>query len=157
MIEQRLDFSRWVENGFGTGDCVIVADEVLQIIDYKHGLGVQSLLNHDLWILTEFLGCFDLFQNIIPVFLCAVLHFSIVECQVFCRISDSSAKSFFHKIGAQLMTIGSLLCIFGCLIRNIGTELSLGGQANHLWLAEAERYACLGISNHLCFQISRRI
>lgn len=40
MIEQRLDFSRWVENGFGTVDCVIVADEVLQIIDYKHGLGV---------------------------------------------------------------------------------------------------------------------
>ena len=40
MIEQRLDFSRWVENGFGTGDCVIVADEELQIIDYKHGLGV---------------------------------------------------------------------------------------------------------------------
>lgn len=40
MIEQSLDFSRWVENGFGTGDCVIVADEVLQIIDYKHGLGV---------------------------------------------------------------------------------------------------------------------
>lgn len=40
MIEQRLAFSRWVENGFGTGDCVIVADEVLQIIDYKHGLGI---------------------------------------------------------------------------------------------------------------------
>ena len=40
MIEPRLDFSRWVENSFGTGDCVIVADEVLQIIDYKHGLGV---------------------------------------------------------------------------------------------------------------------
>lgn len=40
MIEQRLDFSRWVENGFGTGDCVIVADEILQIIDYKHGLGI---------------------------------------------------------------------------------------------------------------------
>lgn len=39
LIEQRLDFSRWVENGFGTGDCVIVADDVLQIIDYKHGLG----------------------------------------------------------------------------------------------------------------------
>lgn len=40
MIEQKLDFSRWVENDFGTGDCVIVADEVLQIIDYKHGLGI---------------------------------------------------------------------------------------------------------------------
>ena len=39
MIEQRLDFSRWVKTAW-TGDCVIVADEVLQIIDYKHGLGV---------------------------------------------------------------------------------------------------------------------
>ena len=25
-IEQTLDFSKWVEHGFGTGDCVIVAD-----------------------------------------------------------------------------------------------------------------------------------
>lgn len=30
LVEQRLDFSRWVENGFGTGDCVIVADKVLK-------------------------------------------------------------------------------------------------------------------------------
>lgn len=40
FIEQRLDFSRWVENSLGTGNYVIVADQVLQIIDYKHGLGV---------------------------------------------------------------------------------------------------------------------
>ena len=26
LIEQKLDFSRWVPEGFGTGDCVIVAD-----------------------------------------------------------------------------------------------------------------------------------
>lgn len=47
MIEQRLDFSRWVENGFGTGDCVIVADEILQIIDYKHGLGILVSVGDD--------------------------------------------------------------------------------------------------------------
>ena len=39
-VEQRLDFSRWVENGFGTGDCVIVADVLLHVIDYKHGVGI---------------------------------------------------------------------------------------------------------------------
>ena len=39
-VEQRLDFSRWVENGFGTGDCVIVADGLLHVIDYKHGGGI---------------------------------------------------------------------------------------------------------------------
>ena len=39
-VEQRLYYSRWVENGFGTGDCVIVADDLLHVIDYKYGLGV---------------------------------------------------------------------------------------------------------------------
>ena len=39
-VEQTLDFSKWVEHGFGTGDCVIVADDLLQIIDLKYGIGV---------------------------------------------------------------------------------------------------------------------
>ena len=41
LIEQRLDFSQFVEEGFGTGDCVIIADGTLYIIDYKHGKGVE--------------------------------------------------------------------------------------------------------------------
>lgn len=40
LVEQRLDFSKWVPEGFGTGDCLIVADDVLHIIDFKYGLGV---------------------------------------------------------------------------------------------------------------------
>ena len=39
-IEQTLDFSKWVEHGFGTGDCVIVADDLLHIIDLKYGVGI---------------------------------------------------------------------------------------------------------------------
>lgn len=40
LIEQRLDFSCYVPDGFGTGDCIIVADETLHIIDFKYGQGV---------------------------------------------------------------------------------------------------------------------
>ena len=40
MLETRLDFSRWVPHGFGTGDAMIVGDKVLDVIDYKHGKGV---------------------------------------------------------------------------------------------------------------------
>lgn len=40
LIEQKLDFSCYVPDGFGTGDCVIVADELLHIIDLKYGMGV---------------------------------------------------------------------------------------------------------------------
>lgn len=39
--EQRLDFSEYVPGGFGTGDVVIIADRVLQIIDLKYGKGVR--------------------------------------------------------------------------------------------------------------------
>ena len=37
LIEQKLDFSRFVPEGFGTGDCLIVADKILYIIDFKYG------------------------------------------------------------------------------------------------------------------------
>lgn len=36
-----LDFSDWAPEGFGTGDCVIVADDLLEIIDFKYGKGVR--------------------------------------------------------------------------------------------------------------------
>lgn len=39
-LEQRLDFSRWVPNGFGTGDAVIVSEELLEVCDLKYGKGV---------------------------------------------------------------------------------------------------------------------
>ena len=40
LIEQRLDFSCYVPQGFGTGDCIIIADKKLHIIDFKYGMGV---------------------------------------------------------------------------------------------------------------------
>ena len=40
LLEQRLDYSRWVPSGFGTGDCVIVSDSLLEIADLKYGLGI---------------------------------------------------------------------------------------------------------------------
>ena len=40
LLEQRLDYSRWVPSGFGTGDCVIVSDSLLEIADLKYGRGI---------------------------------------------------------------------------------------------------------------------
>ena len=40
LLEQRVDFSRWVPNGFGTCDCVILQGDTMTIIDYKYGQGV---------------------------------------------------------------------------------------------------------------------
>ena len=40
LIEQKLDFSCYVPDGFGTGDCLIISDDKLHIIDFKYGMGV---------------------------------------------------------------------------------------------------------------------
>ena len=40
LIEQRLDFSCYVPDGFGTGDSLIISDDRLHIIDFKYGMGV---------------------------------------------------------------------------------------------------------------------
>lgn len=39
-LEQRVDYSRFVPEGFGTADVVIIADGVLWVIDLKYGKGV---------------------------------------------------------------------------------------------------------------------
>lgn len=41
MLEQRLDFSKYVPDGFGTGDAVIISEGKLEIIDLKYGKGVE--------------------------------------------------------------------------------------------------------------------
>ena len=41
LLEQRVDFSPWVPDGFGTCDCIIIQDDTLSIIDYKYGQGVS--------------------------------------------------------------------------------------------------------------------
>jgi hypothetical protein len=40
LFEERLDFSSWVPEGFGTGDVVIIADGTLEVVDLKYGKGV---------------------------------------------------------------------------------------------------------------------
>ena len=38
-FEVKVDFSEWVPAGFGTCDCLIIADEQMEIIDLKYGKG----------------------------------------------------------------------------------------------------------------------
>ena len=40
LLEQRVDFSPWVPDGFGTCDCIILQGETMDVIDYKFGKGV---------------------------------------------------------------------------------------------------------------------
>lgn len=67
LIEQRLDFSRFVQEGFGTGDCVIIADGTLYIVDYKHGKGVEVSAVDNPQMMLYALGALELFDSIYDI------------------------------------------------------------------------------------------
>ena len=62
MIEQHLDFSCWVPDGFGTGDFLLVADGELNICDFKYGRGVPVYADHNPQMMLYGLGALNLFD-----------------------------------------------------------------------------------------------
>ena len=66
-IEQRLDFSDYVPDGFGTGDCVIVADRRLHIIDFKYGQGVLVEAEHNPQMMLYALGALHVYDALYDV------------------------------------------------------------------------------------------
>ena len=67
LIEQRLDFSCYVPDGFGTGDCLIVADKLLHIIDFKYGLGVLVDAEDNPQMMLYALGALRLFDALYDI------------------------------------------------------------------------------------------
>ena len=67
LIEQRVDFSRWVEQGFGTSDAIIISDRTLRVIDYKHGLGVLVEADNNPQMMCYALGALELFDAIYDI------------------------------------------------------------------------------------------
>lgn len=67
LVEQRVDFSRWVEQGFGTADCLIIADGTLRVIDFKYGLGVLVSAEENPQMKCYALGALELFDDIYDI------------------------------------------------------------------------------------------
>ena len=62
LIEQRVDFSRYVPDGFGTADCVIIADGILHIIDFKYGKGVEVSADDNPQMMLYAIGALEMFD-----------------------------------------------------------------------------------------------
>lgn len=67
LIEQKLDFSCYVPDGFGTGDCLIVADKLLHIIDFKYGQGVLVDAEQNPQMMLYALGALRLFDSLYDI------------------------------------------------------------------------------------------
>ncbi|MCD8154871.1 MAG: DUF2800 domain-containing protein [Clostridiales bacterium] len=62
-IEQRLDFSRYVPDGFGIGDCLVIGDGTLYVIEFKYGKGVRVSAENNPQMMCYSLGALELFDG----------------------------------------------------------------------------------------------
>lgn len=66
-LEERLDFSRWVEQGFGTGDAIVIADGVMEVIDLKYGKGVEVFAERNPQLMLYGLGALEAFDMLFGI------------------------------------------------------------------------------------------
>lgn len=66
-LETKLDLTEWVPESFGTGDCIIVNDKVLEIIDLKYGKGVPVYAEWNPQLLLYGLGALRLYDTMYDI------------------------------------------------------------------------------------------
>lgn len=67
LLEQRVDLSSWVPDGFGTCDCIIIQNDTLTIIDYKYGQGVQVSATNNTQLRLYALGAMSDYGNVLGI------------------------------------------------------------------------------------------
>jgi hypothetical protein len=66
LFEQRVDFSDWVPDGFGTADVVILSKHAVRVIDLKFGKGIPVSALHNTQLRLYALGAYSKFKEDYP-------------------------------------------------------------------------------------------
>ena len=66
LFEQRVDFSDWVPDGFGTADVVILSKHTIRVIDLKFGKGVPVHAQDNTQLRLYALGAYSKFKEEYP-------------------------------------------------------------------------------------------
>lgn len=59
MVETRLDFSKFIPDAFGTADAIIIADGLMEVIDFKYGKGVLVEAEENPQMMIYALGAYE--------------------------------------------------------------------------------------------------
>lgn len=79
LTEKKVDFSRYVPEGFGTADCLILAGDTLHVVDYKHGKGVVVAADHNPQMMLYALGAMS---ELSLLYRFKFVHMTIVQPRV---------------------------------------------------------------------------
>ena len=78
-LEQRVDFSGYVPEGFGTADCIMIGGEVLHIVDFKYGKGVEVSAEDNPQLKLYAMGAIEQYMAFYDIF---TVHMTIVQPRI---------------------------------------------------------------------------
>lgn len=93
LVEQRLDFSRWVPEGFGTGDLVIITDDLVEVMDLKYGKGIYVDATNNSQLRLYGLGAYNVLSHLYDIK----------------RVRMTVLQPRLHNFGSEELTIEELL------------------------------------------------
>ena len=113
LVEQRLDFSRWVPEGFGTGDLVIITDDLVEVMDLKYGKGIYVYATNNSQLRLYGLGAYNVLSHMYDIK----------------RVRMTVLQPRLHNFGSEELTIEELLT---------WAEEKVVPAAKLAWLGEGE-------------------
>jgi hypothetical protein len=66
-IEKRVDFGKYVPDGFGTADCIMLQGETLHVIDFKYGKGVPVSAEENPQMMLYALGAYESYKMLYQI------------------------------------------------------------------------------------------
>lgn len=112
-VEEKIDLTTYVPDGFGTADCIIIAAGVLEVIDLKYGKGVPVSPERNEQLMLYALGAYAKYGFLFDI---KSVKLSIVQP----RIDNTSS---------WVITIESLL-EFGEMVKE-KAEIAIKGEGAH--------------------------
>ena len=93
LLEEHVDFTGWVPDGYGTGDVVLIADGVLEVIDLKYGKGVPVSAHNNAQIRLYGLGAWSGYNYLYSI---SEVHMTIIQPRL-------------DNVSTEVMSLGALI------------------------------------------------
>lgn len=78
-VEKTVYFDKYVPEGFGTADCILIGGDTLHVIDFKYGKGVPVSAEENLQMILYALGAYDACRILYPI---ETVKLSIVQPRI---------------------------------------------------------------------------
>lgn len=77
-VEKQVDFSRWVPDGFGTADCILIGGGIIHVIDFKYGKSPEGRVSAEgnPQMALYALGAYETYKLLYPI---SEIRMSIVQ------------------------------------------------------------------------------